>query len=253
MEIISRLASTKANAIEPIFKKRPSQKRGRADLGWLDSRHSFSFGSYLDPVNMGFRCLRVINEDTVALGKAYGIHAHDNMQILTYVVSGTLEQKDSTGDRSVVRAGDIQCITAGTGVTHNELNPSRFEPLHLYQFWFYPNQQNLKPNRQQRSVEVDPGHPTLHLIGSNDGRDDTLRLEQDLGVWVGRFAENQTVRFPLAAGRHAWLQVVTGDLQVSDSKPGVTLTTGDGLAISDATGVQLNATRPSEIIVFDLA
>jgi redox-sensitive bicupin YhaK (pirin superfamily) len=253
-------SNNKVNAIDPVLKKRTSQKRGRANIGWLDSRHSFSFGSYLAPLNMGFRCLRVINEDRVVVGKAYGNHAHENMQILTYVISGSLEQNDSMGSRVVLETGDFQLITAGAGMTHNESNCSRFEPLHLYQFWFYPNQQNLKSNHEKRNFGFDSDRHPLQRIGSIDGRDGTLRLEQDIHLYLGRFNIDQTCEFSIAAGRHAWIQAIDGDLRITPmsdtSTPGnrgVTLCAGDGLAISDLTQVELQSQSPSEIMLFDLA
>jgi quercetin 2,3-dioxygenase len=228
---------------------RRSADRGHADHGWLDTRHTFSFADYHDPAHMGFRALRVINEDHVAAGRGFGRHPHRDMEILTWVVSGAVEHADSMGNRAIVRPGEVQRMTAGTGVLHSEMNPSQTEPLHLLQIWIEPGRRGLEPGYEQRAIADGDRKGRLLLVASPDAGDGSVTIHQDARLYTGLLDSGDRVRHALADGRHAWLQVVRGDLTAS----GEQLHTGDGLAVSDEPELVLESKGPSEVLLFDLA
>jgi quercetin 2,3-dioxygenase len=227
---------------------RKSDDRGRADHGWLDSRHTFSFADYHDPHYMGFRSLRVINEDRVRPGEGFGTHPHRDMEILSYVIEGALEHKDNMGTSSVIRPGEVQRMTAGTGVLHSEYNPSRKDPVHFLQIWIQPDTKGLKPGYEQK-LFPDPGRRNqLRLVASRDRRDGSLVIHQDAELYATLLEPGKSVVHPLAAGRHAWVQVVRGDVSLN----GRPLHAGDGAAISKEPSVELAASSEAEALLFDL-
>jgi hypothetical protein len=228
---------------------RPSAERGRADHGWLVSRHTFSFADYYDPRHMGFRSLRVINEDRVEPGKGFPTHAHRDMEIVTYVLTGALEHKDSMGNGSIIRPGDVQRMTAGTGVTHSEYNPSSTEPVHFLQIWILPERDGLPPSYEQRTFPADEKRGALRLVASRPGRDGSVTVNQDVELLAALLDPGDEVVHPLAHGRHAWVQVARGGVTLN----GTPLAAGDGAALSDERQVTLAATAPSEVLLFDLA
>jgi redox-sensitive bicupin YhaK (pirin superfamily) len=232
-----------------MIRVRRSADRGRVQHGWLDSRHSFSFGSYYDPEHLGFRGLRVINEDWVEPGTGFGTHPHRDMEILTYVVSGAVEHRDSTGGRQVVRAGDLQRMSAGTGIEHSEQNRSTTERLHMLQIWILPERASLPPGYEQRSFPPDERRGELRLVAAHDARDGALRVHQDVDVWAGLLPAGATASRPIARGRHAWIQLVRGALSVE----GQVLRAGDGAALSEVVELRLAAEEESELLLFDLA
>jgi len=223
---------------------RPAEERGHTRLSWLDSRHSFSFDRYYDPRHMGFRVLRVINEDRVDPGQGFGTHPHRDMEILTFVLEGALEHKDSLGSGSVIRPGDVQRMTAGTGISHSEFNPSRTEPVHFLQVWILPDQPGLAPSYEQRSFPA----AGLRLVGSRDGREGSVRIHQDVLVHLARLSPGEDVVHALAPGRHAWIQMARGAAQVN----GARLAAGDGAALSEERSVTLRGVDGAEALVFDL-
>jgi quercetin 2,3-dioxygenase len=228
---------------------RRSADRGHANHGWLDTRHTFSFADYHDPAHMGFRTLRVINEDHVAEGRGFGRHPHRDMEILTWVVSGAVEHSDSMGNRETVRPGEVQRMTAGTGVLHSEMNPSQTEPLHLLQIWIEPERRGLEPGYEQRPIADGERKGRLLLVASPDGRDGSVTVHQDASLYTGLLDSGDRVRHALGKGRHAWLQVIHGDLTAS----GEELHAGDGLAVSDESELVLESKGPAEVLLFDLA
>jgi redox-sensitive bicupin YhaK (pirin superfamily) len=228
---------------------RRSADRGHADHGWLDTRHTFSFADYHDPAHMGFRALRVINEDHVAAGRGFGRHPHRDMEILTWVVSGAVEHADSMGNRAIVRPGEVQRMTAGTGVLHSEMNPSRTEPLHLLQIWIEPGRRGLEPGYEQRAIADGDRKGRLLLVASPDAGDGAVVIHQDARLYTGLLDSGDRVRHALGNGRHAWLQVIRGDLTAS----GEDLYAGDGLAVSDEPELVLEPKGPAEVLLFDLA
>ncbi len=229
---------------------RKSNDRGHANFGWLDSRHTFSFGQYHDPAHMGFGALRVINDDRVAAGAGFGTHPHANMEIVTYVLDGALEHKDSLGNGSVIHAGDIQSMSAGTGITHSEFNASKTDAVHFLQIWIVPNQKGVTPHYQQKAFPA-LSHPNaLQLVGSSTGRDGSLAIHADVEMFIARMAPGDKVAFDVNAGRQAWLQVARGAATLN----GQALGAGDGAAITAAGSMTIAASDPAtEILVFDLA
>ncbi len=227
---------------------RPASTRGKTDFGWLDSSHSFSFGHYYDPRHLGFGPLRVINEDRVKPGAGFDTHGHRNMEILSYVISGALEHKDSTGTGSVIRRGDIQRMSAGSGILHSEYNHSQELPVHFLQIWIEPAQANIAPGYEQKTLHDSAQKNALALIASPGGGEHAVRIHQDARVYVSRLDAGRTVSHLLAPGRGAWLQVVSGTLTVNGSA----VTAGDGASLSRETAVQLEATAESELLLFDL-
>ena len=228
---------------------RPGSERGHFDHGWLDTYHTFSFASYHDPRHMGFRSLRVINEDRVQPAEGFGTHAHRDMEILTWVLKGALEHKDSMGNGSVIRPGDIQRMSAGTGVTHSEFNPSRKELVHLLQIWLLPSQRALTPSYEEKRFEPESRRGVLRLIAARDGRDGAVAIHQDVDLWTALLEPTEAVRHPLAAGRHGWLHVARGKVTANGTK----LEAGDGAAFSSEPSVEVKATDRSEVLLFDLS
>lgn len=233
-----------------MIQVRPANERGRTDWGWLDSRHTFSFGDYHDPEQMGFRSLRVINDDRVKPGAGFGTHGHRDMEILSYVLEGALAHKDSSGGGGVIRPGEIQFMRAGTGVTHSEYNDSKTEPVHFLQVWIVPDRTGLKPTYGQRSFDRDQARRGFVLLASRDGRDDSLQVQQDADLWVTMIEGDEQRTLPLRPGRHAWVHVARGSASVN----GKVLREGDGAALSGEDAVRLAGNGgPAEVLVFDLA
>jgi quercetin 2,3-dioxygenase len=227
---------------------RKASERGHFNHGWLDTYHTFSFGDYRDPKHMGFRSLRVMNEDHVDPGQGFGMHPHSDMEIVTYVLDGKLAHQDSMGNGSVIRAGDFQRMTAGTGIYHSEVNPSHDKPVHLYQIWLRPSERGLEPSYEERHVGNGAASNLLELVASPEGRDGSLTIHQDADIYLGKLGENSQVEHQLGAERHAWLQVLRGNVTVN----GNTLNVGDGAAVSDEASVQIIANGAAEVMLFDM-
>jgi len=226
---------------------RKSEERGHADHGWLNSHFSFSFADYYDPKHMGFRSLRVINDDVVLGGGGFGMHPHRDMEIVTYVMSGALQHKDSMGHSAVMRPGDVQRISAGTGILHSEHNYSPIEPVHLLQIWLLPDRKGAKPDYAERSfAQAAPGR--LHLIASKTARDGSLPINQDADVYIGKLNAGDSVTQKIEPTRHAWVQVGEGEIKLN----GQVLSKGDGAAVSEETRLQIESRAPSQILLFDL-
>lgn len=235
---------------------RRSAERGHFDHGWLDTYHTFSFGDYYDPQFMGFRSLRVINEDTVAPGGGFPTHGHREMEIITYIVEGTLEHKDSMGTVTQITPGEVQHMTAGSGITHSEYNPSPIEPVHLLQIWIQPRALHLTPAYQERSFSVAERSGVLRLIAAPEGQGDALPVEQDVRLYAALLAPGQGVEHTFTAGRHAWVQVVRGDVELRadrGAEPPAVLAAGDGAALSGVSKLALTAQAEAELLLFDLA
>ncbi len=232
-----------------MIQLRRSEQRGHAQHGWLESRHTFSFADYHDPKHMGFRDLRVINEDWVQPGKGFPPHSHRDMEIVTCVLEGALEHKDSLGNSSVIRPGELQRMTAGTGVTHSEFNASRDALVHLLQIWILPAVPNLAPGYEQRDFGSGAMRDRLRLVASPDGREGSLTLNQDVTLHLGRLPKGAKLSHPLAAERHAWVQVARGALTLN----GESLAAGDGAALSGERVLEIEALDSAHILVFDLA
>ena len=230
-----------------MIRIRKSDERGHADHGWLKSAHTFSFADYHDPQHMGFRALRVINDDVVLGGGGFPTHAHRDMEIITYVLSGALEHKDSMGNGSVIRPGNVQYMAAGSGVQHSEFNHSAKEPVHLLQIWIQPDTRGAKPNYAERSFEDAP-NGTLTLIASKTGRDGSIAINQDANVLVGKFEAGNTATYSIGEGRGVWLHVAEGEVTLN----GQSLKTGDAAALTAEQALELRATRPSQVLLFDL-
>lgn len=232
-----------------MIRIRRSDDRGKADFGWLDSRHSFSFGEYYDPAHMGFRNLRVINEDHVRAGAGFGTHGHRDMEILSYVMSGSLAHKDSMGNGSVLTAGDVQRMTAGTGVRHSEMNPSLDDPVHFLQIWILPERQGLEPGYEEINFSDDDKRGGFRLIASGTESDGALRIHQDVDVYATVLDPGAKAERALRPGRHAWVQVVRGEVTLN----GQDVAAGDGAAISEERGIEVAAKTEAEVLLFDLA
>lgn len=228
---------------------RRSEQRGRANHGWLDSKHTFSFGNYYDPEHMGFRALRVINEDKVHAAAGFPTHPHRDMEILSYVLSGAIEHKDSMGNGSIIRPGDVQRMTAGTGVTHSEFNPSKTEGLHFLQIWILPEQARLEPGYEQKRFDDAERRGTLRLIASRDGREGSVTVHQDVSLYASLLGKGERVRHALPPGRHAWVQVARGAAVVNGQRLGQ----GDGAACTNEGTLELEGEDDAELLVFDLA
>ena len=227
---------------------RPAQERGHFDHGWLDTWHSFSFSDYYDPAHMGYGALRVINEDRVAPGRGFPTHGHKDMEIMTYILSGALEHKDSMGNGSVIRPGDVQRMSAGTGVRHSEYNPSPDEPVHLLQIWLLPNVLGVAPGYAQRHFTEEDRRGRLCLLMSPDGREGSIDSHQDGLLYAAILESGQTVGLDLKPGRRAYVQVARGDVRVN----GQELTAGDGARVRDETRVDIGGMTSAEVLVFDL-
>ena len=231
-----------------MLKKRPANERGGGDHGWLNTRHTFSFNDYYDPEYMGFRVLRVINEDRVAPGQGFGTHGHRDMEIISYVLSGALAHRDSLGHEAVLRPGEFQCMTAGTGIRHSEFNPSETEPVHFYQIWLLPDGPGHTPRYDQRSFPEDERRGRLRLVTSPDGRDGSLKIHQDAEVYLATIGPGDRVTHDLRPGRYAWLQVLRGAVELN----GTALTAGDGAAVAEEPSLAVTAAVPAEVMLFDL-
>ena len=227
---------------------RPAAERGRTRLSWLDGRHSFSFGDYHDPAWIEFSALRVLNDDRIAPGGGFPTHPHRDMEILTWVLEGALEHRDSTGASGVIRPGDAQLMHAGTGVTHSEFNASKRDPCRLLQIWFPPRARGLRPGYQQRAFVDAELRDRLRTVVSPDGREDSLVIHQDVVVQVARLRAGGAVTHALAPGRHAWLQVATGDVTLN----GTALREGDGAGVQDESLLAVTSPRGAEVLLFDL-
>ncbi|MFL5310444.1 MAG: pirin family protein [Myxococcales bacterium] len=227
----------------------PSSERFHTDAGWLDSRHTFSFADHYDPERLGFRALRVINDDRVQPARGFGSHSHRDMEIVTYVLSGELAHKDSMGNGSVIRPGDVQRMSAGTGVVHSEMNPSRSEPAHFLQIWIVPDRSGHRPGYEQKAFAQADLRGKLRLVASSDGGDGSVSIHQDASMYAGLLEPGDCVSQQLRAGRHAWVHVARGSVDLN----GKTLREGDGAAISDEPRLDLTANDSSEILLFDLA
>jgi redox-sensitive bicupin YhaK (pirin superfamily) len=228
---------------------RPAGERLRTRIGWLDSRHTFSFGEHHDPRYMGFRALRVINEDRVAPGKGFGTHPHRDMEILSYVLEGALRHEDSMGTGSVINVGDVQRMSAGTGVLHSERNASDTEPAHFLQIWLLPERTRIPPSYEQRTFPLKDRQGRLTLIASRDGRDGSVRIHQDVDLYSAVLTGGESARHALEDGRAGWVQVARGDVQVN----GKLLRAGDGAGVTDESVIDLTTASDTEVLFFDLA
>jgi redox-sensitive bicupin YhaK (pirin superfamily) len=228
---------------------RRSAERGHADHGWLRSLHTFSFADYYDPRQMGFGPLRVINEDRVAPGAGFGTHSHRDMEIISYVLEGGLEHKDSMGTGSVLRPGDVQRMSAGTGVAHSEYNASKTDPVHFLQIWIVPEQRGLTPSYEERAFPAAERQGRLRLIGSRDGRDGSLTIHQDVELYAALLAAGERVAYNARAGRGLWIQVARGKVELA----GTALEAGDAAALSEPAALELLASEAAELLLFDLA
>jgi quercetin 2,3-dioxygenase len=228
---------------------RPAQDRGIANFGWLDSRHTFSFGEYHDPNHMGFADLRVINEDKVAPEKGFPTHGHRDMEIVTYVLEGALEHKDSIGTGSVIRPGDVQRMSAGTGIQHSEYNASNSESVHLLQIWILPDQKGIEPGYEQKNFAVAEKQGKLKLVGSRNGRDGSITIHQDIDLYAATLLEGDSVSYTFTPSRVGWVQVARGEVQLNDQ----TLNAGDGVAIAQESLIRLQGiTQNAEVLLFDM-
>ena len=228
---------------------RPRESRGKTELGWLDSRHSFSFGDYADPERMGFRALRVINEDRVIPGAGFPPHAHRDMEIVTYVLEGALAHKDTLGNSSVIKPGEVQRMSAGTGIRHSEYNGAPDERVHFLQIWILPERQGIAPGYEQRDFPADEKRGRWRLVASHDGREGSVTIHQDTDLYASLLREGETLSFALRPGRYAWLQVARGQAKLADA----VMKEGDGAAISNETQIALAAAADAELLLFDLA
>ncbi len=223
--------------------------RGHSKIGWLDSWHTFSFSGFQDPNRMGFRSLRVINDDIVIPGAGFGTHAHRDMEILTYVLEGELAHKDSLGTGSVIRPGDVQIMSAGTGIEHSEFNNSDAEPVHFLQIWMLPDRENITPRYDQRNFPLAEKQGKLRLVGSKDGRDGSVVINQDIDLYVSVLSMGDLVKFEVAQNRFAWIQVARGIAILN----GESLREGDGVQINSPESLELTTESNAEILLFDLS
>ncbi|ANV85321.1 quercetin 2,3-dioxygenase [Picosynechococcus sp. PCC 7003] len=232
-----------------MIQLRPAAERGRGQLDWLESYFTFSFSQYYDPAHMNFSNLRVINEDYIAPGKGFATHGHRDMEIITYVLEGELEHKDSIGNGSIIRPGDVQRMSAGTGILHSEFNPSSEQPVHLLQIWITPDQLNVEPSYEQTYFAPEEKENQLRIVASPDGRDRSVKIHQNASIYAALLSTGATVTHPLAAGRRAWLQIVKGSLTVN----GVRMEAGDGAGISGETQlICVGQAAETEFLLFDL-
>jgi redox-sensitive bicupin YhaK (pirin superfamily) len=227
---------------------RKSGDRGYADHGWLKTYHTFSFASYHDPKHVHFRALRVMNEDFVAPGRGFGTHPHDNMEIVTYVLEGALEHRDSMGNGEVLRPGEFQRMSAGSGITHSEFNPSTTEPVHLYQIWLFPKLKNITPSYEQKRFDPQGRLNKLQLVASPDGADGSLTINQDAKIYLATIDNGTSLNLTVEPERHLWIQVLRGSLTLNNTA----LSTSDGAAVSAESQLSLRGTSASEVLVFEL-
>lgn len=232
-----------------MIRLRPADERGAMKIDWLDTRYTFSFNNYYDPEHMGFRALRVINDDRVAPGAGFPTHGHRDMEILTYVLEGTLHHEDSMGNGSDIRAGELQRMSAGSGVRHSEANPSNSEPLHLLQIWIVPDRKGITPGYEQKAFPPEETSHRLRPVATPDGREGSLTIHADAELYLSTLEPGQHVLHRLKPGRHAWLHVSKGVVKLDEH----TLREGDGAAVSDEETVQIDGVEPAEILLFDLA
>lgn len=232
-----------------MIKVRKADKRGHFDFGWLNTYHTFSFGDYYDPAHMGFRSLRVINEDVVAPGRGFPRHGHRDMEIFTYILKGGLQHRDSMGNGSIIRPGDVQRMSAGTGVTHSESNPSSDELVHLLQIWILPSREGIEPDYEEKKFPTEEKRNRLRLIISPDGNEGAVKINQDARVYASVLDQGAEVTHQFDNGRHAWIQVAAGSIAVN----GTDLNQGDGAAVSAESVLNISARDQSEILLFDLA
>lgn len=232
-----------------MIKVRRAGERGKTRTSWLDANHTFSFNRYYDPQWSGFRDLLVINEDYIAAAAGFGTHSHSDMEIITYVIEGALEHRDSTGASGVIRPGEVQKMSAGTGISHSEFNPSKSEPTHSLQIWIQPEREGLKPYYEQRMFPDEERRGRLRLVASRDGRDDSVTVHQDVKLYDALLTVGDEVSHQLGGDRHAWLQVIKGAVTIN----GTPLQAGDGAAISEETTLTLKASEDAGILLFDLA
>jgi len=228
---------------------RRGNERGYADHGWLKSYHTFSFADYRDPQHIHFRHLRVMNEDWVAPGQGFGEHPHKDMEIVTYVLEGQLEHRDSMGNGEILRPGEFQRMSAGSGITHSEFNPSKTDPVHLYQIWLFPSQKGITPSYEQRAFPETGRFGKWQLVAAPGGEGGALNIHQDAKIYLASLAAGQSLEHRISANRHAWLQVLRGSVQVGDLE----MAAGDGLAISDESRFLVSSLEGGELMLFDLA
>ncbi len=231
-----------------MIQVRKSQDRGHANHGWLKAKHSFSFADYYDPKNMGFSVLRVINEDRISGGNGFGTHPHRDMEIITYIISGALEHKDSMGNSAVIKPGEVQTMSAGTGVRHSERNNLEDQETHLLQIWLLPKEMNIKPTYGQKSFEKEMAVKDLVLVASSDGRNSSIGINQDVDLYASQLKQNHKLEFGLKPGRNAWLQLISGELKFNSEK----LKEGDGVSVTDESLLKIEATSDSHFLLFDL-
>ncbi len=231
-----------------MLKLRKSNERGHADHGWLDSHHTFSFANYHDPAHVHFRKLRVINDDRVMPGSGFGTHPHKDMEIISYVVEGAIEHKDSMGNIHVLHKGEVQRMSAGTGITHSEYNHSAEESLRFLQIWIFPDEKSIQPEYEQMKYtdRIKPNEACL--LVSSDGRQGSVKIHQDMNLYTAQLTENGSMTFDLPEGRHSWIQLVNGAVEVN----GVEMTSGDGLAVSNESQLNFIGKKSSELLIFDL-
>lgn len=233
-----------------MIRIRKSSDRGHLNHGWLDTYHTFSFGDYYDPAQMGFRALRVMNEDWVAPGRGFGTHGHADMEIVTLVLEGALAHKDSIGEGgSTLSPGEFQRMTAGTGITHSEFNPSPTEPVHLYQIWLLPERKGMTPSYEQKAFPSLGQENQLRLVASPGAEGGALAIRQDAQIFLAALEPGQEISHPIASGRHAWLQVLRGSITLNGSP----MAAGDGAAVSDESALAIRSEGETEVMLFDLA
>lgn len=228
---------------------RKSAERGYANHGWLKTHHTFSFATYQDPSHIQFRSLRVMNEDYVAPGKGFGTHPHNDMEIVTYVLEGALEHRDSMGNGEILRPGEFQRMSAGTGITHSEFNPSDTEPVHLYQIWLRPERKGIEPSYEQKSFPAADRRNRLQLVASRHAEQGSLLIHQDARIYLADLDGSSSLQYPIPADRHLWLQVLRGSVTAS----GQSLIAGDGMSMSDEPSLVLTTNASAELMLFDLA
>lgn len=241
-----KTAAVDSNA---VIVKRPADARGRTEAGWLHSRHTFSFAEYFDPDQMGFRALRVINDDIVEPGQGFGTHSHRDAEIISYVIEGELEHKDSMGHGSVIKAGDLQYMSAGKGVRHSEFNPSKTNRVHFLQVWLMPNSTGGEPRYAEKVLGKAAKNNALTLLLAGEPEGDAIEMRQDAKVYFGRLDEGQSLQMELGPARCAWVQIIEGELRLLDE----VLRPGDGASVSQAQRVELSADQPAQFLFFDLA
>ena len=232
-----------------MFAIRHASERGHANHGWLDSYHTFSFGNYYDPEHMGFSNLRVINDDTVSPGGGFATHGHSDMEIISYVLEGALAHEDSMGNGSVIRPGDVQRMSAGTGVRHSEFNASNDEPVHFLQIWVMPERSGLEPSYEQKSFSTEERQGRLRLVGARDGRDGAVTIHQDIDLYATNLDEGERISHELVAGRKAWIHIARGGVQINDSR----LDSGDAVAVEGPATIALTGVADAEVLLFDMA